>query len=258
MSSHWSTIKKIRLMLNMRARTDPWFSDFLLRVGDGDEEAVDESFIRILDDMTIPYTDKGRSKDALIDTIFPSLQINKADSDYIISRAILSSKNENVNEFNDQLIDKFSGDKKIYYNFDEAEDDKNNIYPMEFLNSSTISGLPPHYFHLKIGCPIILLRNIDPSNGLCNSGRLICRGFQQNVIDTEIVVGQHAGKRMAAKNVNFALDEVSIKANNHLALLEIPPSRAFYQPAADFLKQSSLGYALNHEPLMVKEILQQF
>ncbi|XP_024963558.1 uncharacterized protein LOC112503792 [Cynara cardunculus var. scolymus] len=138
MSPLWATIKKIRLMLNMRARTDPWFSEFLLRVGDGDEEAVDESFIRIPDDMTIPYTDKDKSKDALIDAIFPSLQINGADSDYIISRAILSTKNENVDEINDQLIDKFSGDEKIYYKFDEAEDDKNNIYPMKFLNSLTL------------------------------------------------------------------------------------------------------------------------
>ncbi|XP_024964415.1 uncharacterized protein LOC112504704 [Cynara cardunculus var. scolymus] len=47
MSPLWATIKKIRLTLNMRARTNPWFSEFLLRVGDGDEEAVDESFIRI-------------------------------------------------------------------------------------------------------------------------------------------------------------------------------------------------------------------
>src|SRR3954463_15042235 len=48
---------------------------------------------------------------------------------------------------------------------------------------------------LKINCPIILLRNIDPANGLCNGTRLVVRGFQRNVIDAEIVVGQHAGKR---------------------------------------------------------------
>ncbi|XP_024976207.1 uncharacterized protein LOC112514107 [Cynara cardunculus var. scolymus] len=112
MSPLLTTIKNIRLTLNMRARTDLWFLEFLLRVGDGDEEAVDKIFIRIPDDMTIPYADKGKSKDALIDAIFPSLQINGADSDYIISRAILSTKNENVDEINDQLIDKFSGDEK--------------------------------------------------------------------------------------------------------------------------------------------------
>ncbi|XP_024990627.1 uncharacterized protein LOC112524914 [Cynara cardunculus var. scolymus] len=157
---------------------------------------MEESFIRIPDDMTIAYTDKNKSKHDLIDAIFPSLQINGADSNYIISRAILSTKNENVDEINDQLIDRLCGDEKVYYNFDEAEDDRNNFYPMEFLNSLTVSGLPPHYLRLKIGCPIILLRNIDPSNGLCNGTGLICRGFQQNVIDAEIDVGLHAGKKV--------------------------------------------------------------
>ncbi|KAI3496583.1 hypothetical protein L1887_38948 [Cichorium endivia] len=196
MSPLWSLIIKIRLTINMRALGDPWFSDFLIRVGDGDEEAIDGSFIRIPDDMSIPYIEQAKSKDDLINAIFPSLQINGGSSDYIISRAILSTRNEHVDEINDQLIDRFCGEEKVYYSFDEAEDDKNNFYPMEFLNSLNVSGLPPHYLRLKIGCPIMLLRNIDPSNGLCNGTRLICKGFQKNVIDAEISVGHHAGKRV--------------------------------------------------------------
>ncbi|XP_024989251.1 uncharacterized protein LOC112523811 [Cynara cardunculus var. scolymus] len=162
-------------------------------------EALDRT-MQDITGVTLPFGGKimvmgDKSKHDLIDAIFPYLQINGADSDYIISRAILSTKNENVNEINDQLIDRFGDDEKVYYSFDEAEDDRNNFYPMEFLNSLTVSGLPPHYLWLKIGCPIILLRNIDPFNGLCNGTRLICKGFQQNVNDAEIDVGQHAGKR---------------------------------------------------------------
>jgi len=98
-------------------------------------------------------------------------------SNYIVSRAILTTKNEHVDEINEQLFERFRGEEKVYYSFDEAEDDKNNLYPMEFLNSLNVSGLPPHYLRLKLGCSIILLRNIVPSNGLCNGTRLICRGF---------------------------------------------------------------------------------
>ncbi|XP_024958965.1 uncharacterized protein LOC112499930 [Cynara cardunculus var. scolymus] len=177
MSPIWSSIKKLRLTINMSALTNLWFSDFLLRVGDGNEESVDGHFIRIPDDMAIPYTNKNELNDALIDAIFPSLQTCETASDYIISRVILTTKNEYVDEINDKLIERFCRKEKIYYSFDEAEDDKNNLYPMEFLNSLTVSGLPPHYLRLKIGCPIILLWNIDPSNGLCNNTRLICRGF---------------------------------------------------------------------------------
>ncbi|WVZ61529.1 hypothetical protein U9M48_011390, partial [Paspalum notatum var. saurae] len=62
-----------------------------------------------------------------------------------------------------------------------------NYYPPEFLNSLTPNGLLPHVLRLRINCPIILLRNIDPANGLCNGTRLIVR---------EIVLGQHARKRV--------------------------------------------------------------
>jgi len=43
---------------------------------------------------------------------------------------------------------------------------------------------------------VILLRNLDPPNGLCNGTRLVVRAFQRNTIDAEIVLGQHAGKRV--------------------------------------------------------------
>ena len=40
------------------------------------------------------------------------------------------------------------------------------------------------------------MRNIDPANGLCNDTRLVVRGFQRNAINAEIVLGQHAGRRV--------------------------------------------------------------
>ncbi|KAL7618564.1 hypothetical protein Lser_V15G02469 [Lactuca serriola] len=92
------------------------------------------------------------------------------------------------------MSDRFHREERIYYSVDEVIDDKNGFYPLEFLNSISVSGLPPHYLRLKVGCPITLLWNVDPANGLCNGTQLICKSFQQNVIDTEIVVGQHADK----------------------------------------------------------------
>jgi len=96
---------------------------------------------------------------------------------------------------NMKMIGRFHGKEMVYRSFDCAVDDPHNYYPEEFLNTLTPNGLPPHVLKLKIGCSVILLRNIDPANGLCNGTKLIIRGFQKNTIDAEIVLGQHAGKR---------------------------------------------------------------
>ncbi|KAK9049987.1 hypothetical protein SSX86_031042, partial [Deinandra increscens subsp. villosa] len=173
----WSLTRLMLLTINLRALNDPLFSDFLLRVGNGTEESIKGSFIRIPDSMTIPSTIRENSIKELIDAIFPSLQDNMHSSYYIISRAILSTKNESVDEINNQMIDKFVEEEKVYYSFDEAEDDCNSLYPAEFLNTLNVSGFLPHKLRLKVGCPIIFLRNIDPSHGLCNGTRLICKGF---------------------------------------------------------------------------------
>ena len=47
---------------------------------------------------------------------------------------------------------------------------------------------------MKVNAPIILLRNLDPTEGLCNGTRLICRNLSRNVIHAQIVVGDFAGK----------------------------------------------------------------
>jgi ATP-dependent DNA helicase PIF1 len=157
---------------------------------------IEGDYIRIPEDMVIPYTEEKESKERLIKAIFPSLELHGNSSEYIISRAILSTKNEHVDELNNMMIDRFQGKEKIYHSFNMAEDDTSNNYPVEFLNSLTPSGLPPHLLRLKIGCPIILLRNIDSPNGLCNGTILICRAFQPNVIDAEIAISEHVGKRV--------------------------------------------------------------
>jgi ATP-dependent DNA helicase PIF1 len=67
---------------------------------------------------------------------------------------------------------------------------------VEFLNSLTPSGLPHHKLRLKVEQLIIPLRNVDPKNGLCNGTRLICKKLAPRVIEAEILVGQHRGRRV--------------------------------------------------------------
>ena len=53
------------------------------------------------------------------------------------------------------------------------EDGMHHAYPVEFLQQLNTGGLPPALLCLKVGYPVILLRNLDPGEGLCNGTRMV-------------------------------------------------------------------------------------
>jgi ATP-dependent DNA helicase PIF1 len=53
--------------------------------------------------------------------------------------------------------------------------------------------MPPHRLALKVGVPIILLRNLDAASGLCNGTRLIIWRLARRLIIVQIIGGAHAG-----------------------------------------------------------------
>ena len=71
-----------------------------------------------------------------------------------------------------------------------------SLYTIEFLNSISCSGLPLHRFTLKVGAPIMLLRNIDQSQGLCNGTRLIISRLGTNVIEAITLNGSHPNEKV--------------------------------------------------------------
>ncbi|XP_021683807.2 uncharacterized protein LOC110667308 [Hevea brasiliensis] len=182
--------------MNMRARADKYFGDFLLRVGNKEQPTSDDDLIMIPEQMVVKHRDEESCEEELIDAIFPSLKENWSLVEYMTKRAILATTNEYVDKLNQKMIQIFPKESKIFASFDEAVDDTNNYYQEEFLNILLPNGLPPHRLELKVNCPIILLRNLDPSNGSCNGTRMVCKRFSTNVIHAEITVGQHSGKHV--------------------------------------------------------------
>ncbi|SAM04037.1 hypothetical protein [Absidia glauca] len=117
------------------------------------------------------------------------------DGDYLVSRTILTPVHTGVTYINNYLYNKFPcTEERVYLGVDSLPDnvDMDN-YPVEVLNSLEFGNLPAHTLKLKIGCPVMLLRNLDPKSGLCNGTRLICRAFGSSVIKVEITSGSHKG-----------------------------------------------------------------
>lgn len=82
---------------------------------------------------------------------------------------------------------------------DSVPDEDNSAinYPEELLNTMAPNSIPPHELKLKVGCPVMLLRNMSGFKGLANGTRLIVTTFTSpRLIEAEIITGSHVGKRM--------------------------------------------------------------
>ena len=202
----WPQLHKLYLTDNMRAISDPEFTDYLLRIGNGLEPAIQELKVKIPLPLLIPYKSETESIFELIKTVYPDLSAFSKDDFSLVNRAILTTKNEFVDVLNNLLINIFPGEAQEYISRDKTLDISEQGLFEDFLNSLTPNGFPPHNLILKPNCPIILLRNIDPPEGLCNGTRLICKSLTNNIIDAVISAGEFKGKQVFLHRISFRIE----------------------------------------------------
>ncbi|XP_045454816.1 uncharacterized protein LOC123664266 [Melitaea cinxia] len=194
----WTTIETLKLRTNMRAHlhgiTDSDFPQQLLKLGEGIfptpnlsghcDILLDESLGQILHNL-----------ENLIDSVYPDIEnLHERDFHWLCSRAIVSPKNDTVNEINNLIVQKVPGQTKTYKSIDTVTNIEDAVhYPQEFLNSLNPSGLPPHELTLKIGIPIMLLRNLNPPS-MCNGTRLLIKELEDNLIVATIITGPAGGQ----------------------------------------------------------------
>ena len=168
---------------------------YLLSIGNGEEDVFHDigiSKIKLPKNLCINPNDKGI--DNLINTVYPDIKSNTF-TEQMYKRAILSCKNESVDSINNKVMSLLlSQESRFYQSADAiADTSQTSLYPVEFLNTLTPSGLPPHSLYLKKNAPVILLSNLNPREGLLNGTRLRVLNLGDRVIDAEIMTGRKAG-----------------------------------------------------------------
>ncbi|KAK1389885.1 ATP-dependent DNA helicase [Heracleum sosnowskyi] len=154
------------------------FREWVLAIGDGLQESIaigddpEPLWITIPEELFIHYS--GDPLEAIVKEIYSELQHMHGDLEYIRNRAILTPLNEHVENVNNTVLQMLPGDFKEYKSCDSVCKGSSHsevdevLYPPEFLNSLKFSGMPNHDIKVKVGAPIMLLRNLNAKKGLCN------------------------------------------------------------------------------------------
>ncbi len=187
------------------------FAKWVLNVGNGnllaiaEEEGVDPDWIKIPSHMRLPTEDC--SLRGLIRTIYPDHRCHSGDAMYLMQRSILAPKNTDVDEINNAILESLFEESHTYLSANSltpteegasvaAGVSMDSFYLVEFLNTLQFNGTANHELELKVGVPILLLRNLNQSIGLRNGTRLIVKRLGQRVIEAEIITGNNVGKRV--------------------------------------------------------------
>ncbi|XP_013657903.1 ATP-dependent DNA helicase pif1-like [Brassica napus] len=218
----WNFCHKFSLKTNIRVnQEEKEFSDWLLKVGEGRPESVQEheddgyhdQMVNI--DPSLVQETKDESLKQVVDAAYGDInQIEASQSSYT-DKTILTPRNDTVDEINAYTISKTDGESKDYYSYDSFEVLKLNLtkmihytplsiltpwsfqdcLPMEF------PGLPSHKLTLKFGAPIMLLRNINQTKGLCNGTRMILTHIGERVLKADIITGSHIGNEVLTPRI---------------------------------------------------------
>lgn len=187
------------------------FNNWILAIGNGlynknNDNASDSTVIEIPKEFLIQA--KESKIQALVESTYPDLQTKYTDPDYIKKRAILATTND-VDEINDYIISLLPALEREYYSADsiskctDTPNDANILYPIEYLNTLNANNFPPHRLKLKIGTPVMLLRNLNQNLGLCNGTRIMITQLGDTVIEGTIITGTHVGEKTHIPRINL-------------------------------------------------------
>ena len=97
-------------------------------------------------------------------------------------------------DINTAILESFPGQEYKLWAVDHALDpetllETDSDYSPEVLHSFTPSGFPVVQLVLKIGCPVMVLQNLQPREGVCNSSRRIVSCINTQILKVQLFNG---------------------------------------------------------------------
>ena len=231
-SDLWTGINVLKLTQNMRVATDPnaqAFSSWLLDIGHGRGRAADET-------ICLPPGMVAPDLETFISRVYPGIgSFPHPPGDYFLDRMILAPRNSDVGELNRRILELVSGEEEVFLSADSVVDEAgvddgspgHDTFPAEFLRTLNPPGLPPGELRLKPGCPIILLRNLCPAQGLCNGTRMVVVRMSRRVLEVRLIGGEHHGEHAFIPRITLSPTEGQTGFAFALKRCQFPVNLAF-------------------------------
>ena len=195
----WTHFKILKLTKNMRVHASgdkdlEEFDRWTLSLGNGDVELADipenMDATKITPNSKENTMSEGQAMKEFIGNVFPRLDANIHDRNWLNGRAILCATNKEVSMVNEMVSTMLPGNQESYASADELQNNDDLLrFNMEYLNSLMPNGFPPHSLLIKPGMPLMLLRNISPRDCLCNGTKLIFEKSLNNKVLQCLVSG---------------------------------------------------------------------
>ena len=141
--------------------------------------------------------------DAFLDYYYPNLESRYLEPGYLAERTILAPKNDDVADINARVLERMPGRAITKLSADSTFENQSGLWSTDILNGMRANGMPEHRLELKIGCMLILLRNIAPAKGLCNGTRLTLLKVKENVLVCAIQTGKFKTQRVCLTRVRL-------------------------------------------------------
>lgn len=213
----WLSLKTFRLYDNLRLREGlgpngaltKEYGKWLLRLGNGDLHSSNMGSVSLENisvDIIPPFTTNPHTILEWIYDGFVDLVINKRwDSlvTYYGSRCLITPLNKTVDNANAIMLSKIPGEAFISTSIDEADDEFEDPMSTDVLNAFDTKGFPLHRLLLKVGQPIMVIRNLSVAKGLCNGTRLIILSISSHLLRCKVLTGAQTGNVVAIPRVKL-------------------------------------------------------
>ncbi|XP_031112085.1 uncharacterized protein LOC116016062 [Ipomoea triloba] len=221
----WNNCEVLKLTKNLRLSAAPHevdkqkledFANWIADIGDGKTGGPNDGYVEVEIPKNMPLPSDGNHISTIVKNTFPMFVNGNSNHTFVEGQAILSSILDVVNQVNEYMSALHTSESRTYFSCDnvcKADADNGilgDVHTPELLNGIRVLGLPNHTLTLKIGSPVMLMRNIDHSVGLCNGTRLIITKLADRIIEAEIMTGANRGTKVLIPRMSMSPSDLRL------------------------------------------------